>query len=346
MSKFILLYDCPFKNCDKLWLYDGLSKYGKVKVVDIIPKTTYLKLTKQFRTIKLGRVLLRIVVFFQSIRAIIISKKDDIIIVWNHFGAVLLNKILNCLKIKRKVVSFCWFDLPKKKNYKKIKKCLINDNFIPIINDNNLKEQFIKLFDLKKWNGFMLPDVYDDSEKFIEPNYNKNKKYCFAGGFNNRDWKTLIEVAQNNKKIDFIIVADRDDVKSLNIPKNVTLYTNIDKKEYYSLMKKSYITICPLKENRVSGLINILKSLQYGIPCITTNFDVTSSYYHKEYRNIVLYNKNDCVDLKNKITFFWNLKSDDYLKISKDMQNYVKTEFNPDNNIKKLVKELKNRKWL
>ena len=346
MSKFVLLYDCPFDKCDKLWLYKGLTNFGDVKVIDVIPKVTYLGLTKKFSKIKLGKILLRFVAFFQNLRAIIHSNKDDIIVVWNHFGGVFLNQTLNFFKIKRKVVSFCWIELPKKKNYKKIKRCLENDNFIPIINDSNLKNQFIELFNLKKWNGFMLPDVYDDNEKFSLPIYKKEKKYCFSGGLNNRDWGTLIKVATNLSNIDFVIVTDKEDIKSITIPKNVKHYTNLQKKEYYSLMKNSYLTICPLKENRVSGLINILKSLQYGIPCITTNLEVTASYFSKNYSDIILFEKNNDEKLKEKIAYLWNLNADDYLKISQNMQEHIKKKFNPTNNVEKLINELKKRKWL
>lgn len=346
MSKFVLLYDCPFDKCDKLWLYNGLNDFSEVQVIDIIPKTTYLSLTKKFEKIKLGRILLRFVAFFQSIKAIIHSNKNDIIVVWNYFGGVFLNQILNFFRINRKVVSFCWIELPKKKNYKKTKKCLENDNFIPIINDINLEKEFIELFNLKKWNGFMLPDVYDDNENFILPTYKKTKKYCFSGGLNNRDWETLMKTATNLPDIDFIIVTDKKDVISIDIPKNVKHYTNLPRNEYYNLMKDSYLTICPLKENRVSGLINILKSLQYGIPCITTNLDVTASYFSKDYSNLILFEKNNNEDLKEKILNLWNLEEDKYLKISKNMQNYIRTEFDPSNNVKKLIKELKKRKWL
>lgn len=345
MKKILIIYDCPFKECDKLWVYNELKKYTDVKVIDIIPKTTYLKLSKKFQKIKLGKIILRFVALFQCIRAIISSKKDDIIVVWNYFGGVFFNQVLKVIRIKRKIVSFCWIELPKKKNYKKIKNCLVNDNFIPIINDKNLENSFIKLFDLQRWNGIMLPDVYDDNERFIEPVFNKNNKYCFAGGFNNRDWKLLIKVAEQIPNLDFIIVTDKNAIKD-NIPNNVILYENIEKKQYYNLMKNAFITICPLKENRVSGLINIIKSIQYGIPCITTDFSVTSMYYDNHSKSLLLYNNNDYNDLKDKINNFLNINNTQYIKIVNDLQLYMKKEFNPQNNIKKLVNELKNRNWL
>ena len=47
MSKFVLLYDCPIKKCDKLWLYEGLKKYGEVKLVETGIPITYFKLSRK-----------------------------------------------------------------------------------------------------------------------------------------------------------------------------------------------------------------------------------------------------------------------------------------------------------
>ena len=35
MTKFILLYDCPMKNCDKIWLYEELKKWNGIYLPDI-----------------------------------------------------------------------------------------------------------------------------------------------------------------------------------------------------------------------------------------------------------------------------------------------------------------------
>lgn len=348
MNKFVLLYDCPFKKCDKIWVYNGLKKYRMVKVIDIIPKTTYLKLALFLPKIKIGKVMLRFVVFFQSFRAIISSNKNDIIIVWNYMGGILMNQLLSFFKVKRKVVSFCWIDLPRKKNYKKVKKCLLNNNFIPIINDKRLEKKLVDLFDLETWNGLFLPDVYDDKEKFLDPIYieDKNNRYCFAGGLNNRDWDVLIDCAKKLKEIKFVIVSNRGAIERDDIPENVQLYEDLEKKEYYKMMKESFITICPLKEDRVSGLINIIKSIQYGIPCITTKLEVTSQYYPLKAKSNLLYQQNDIIDLINKIKKTWDITQKDYEKIVNKLQKHIKNEFDPNNNVKKLYSKLKKKKWL
>ena len=191
MQRFILLYDCPIYTCDKIWLYEGLKKYGNVKLVETGTKTSFFRLSRKF-PFKLGEILVRILIWIQCLRAIIISNKEDIIVTWERSQGVTMNGICNVLKIERKIVSFCWIELPVKRLYKKNKKCLENKKFIPIINNKSLEEDFKELFNLKKWNGFYLPDVFDDKEELIKPNIEKGNKYLFAGGINNRDRNILL----------------------------------------------------------------------------------------------------------------------------------------------------------
>ena len=118
----------------------------------------------------------------QNIKAIFSSKRNDIIVTWSKEQGIALNNICYILKIKRNIVSFCWISLPqKKRKYKAIKRCLLNDKFIPIINDINLENKYKNLFNLNNWNGIYLPDVFDNKDKWIKPEY-KNEQYVFGGG--------------------------------------------------------------------------------------------------------------------------------------------------------------------
>ncbi|MBR3132331.1 hypothetical protein IKG33_02905 [Candidatus Saccharibacteria bacterium] len=342
--KFVLLYNCPLKKCDKLWLYNGLKKYGDVKIVGTLTNKTYFRISRFIPKLRIGKILVLILIFIQSIRSIVVSNKDDIIITWASKQGCILNNICNKLHIKRKIVSFMWIAIPSK-NKKMIYRSFNDDNFLPIINNELLKGQFISLFNLKKWNGLFLPDVFDDSQSFKKPVFQTDNRFVFSGGVNNRDWETLLRVAQKTPNIQYIIVSDKNKIKN-TIPKNVTLRENLSAKDYYSLMEKSFITICPLKENRTSGLINILKSSQFGIPCISAEFEITKTYYSTSLMKILLYEKCNTEDLKQKVEYIFNLNKDGYLKIASNFQNNIREKFNPENNIKMLIKELKNRNWL
>ena len=108
-------------------------------------------------------------------------------------------------------------------------------------------------------------------------------------------------------------------------------------------MKGAFLTVCPLKEDRVSGLINIIKSIQYGIPCVTTELNATSIYYSNNIKKELLYKINQKEDLKQKITNIFSLSKNEYLSIANQCQNYLQENFNPEKNIEKLVDKLKTR---
>ncbi len=256
-----------------------------------------------------------------------------------------MNHICSIFKIKRKIVSFSWIGLQYKRMYKKITKCLNNENFMPIINDKNLKKEFIDYYKLKSWHGFYLPDVYDENNEWLNPKFDKKEKYIFAGGVNNRDWDTLISVVKETPEIKYIIVSGKNDIKNKYLSNNIEYFEELPTEEYYGKMKNAFITICPLKDNKVSGLINIIKSIQYGIPCITTDLNVTSIYYPDSMKNL-LYEKNNPKMLKDIVYDLYSMDNTEYENVVKKLQEKLQEDFNPQKIVKKLIDEMKNRKWI
>lgn len=342
---FVLLYDCPLKNCDKLWLYEGLQKYGEVKVISTGTKKTYFRIARFMPRIKLGKILVLILTYYQVIRALFQSNKNDIMVTWNVSQGVVMENLCKRFNIKRKIISFCWIELPTR-NKKQFLTCLREKNFISIINNINLENDFKRMFKLKEWNGFFLPDVFDDKDEWIEIKDSIKKEYVFSGGVNNRDWSTLISAAEQTPNIKYILVTGKSDIKNKPQRDNITFYEELPANEYYKLMKGAYLTICPLKDNKVSGLINIIKSNQYGIPCITARLDVTTMYYPKEFKELLLYSKNDVEDLKKCIIEMWRLKKEEYKGVAEKCQKYLRKNYDPSVNVDKLIAEIRKRGWL
>lgn len=341
--RFVLLYDCPMKNNCKMWLYEGLKKYDDVKIIPALTrKKTYFEISRFMPRLKIGRIVILLLTFVRAIICIIVSNKNDVIVVWANKQGCMLENICSRLRLKRKIVSFMWISMPKYAK-KAASRSFKNPNFMPIINNLVLEKEFINSFDLKKWNGLFLPDVFNDRRSFNMPEYGKVDKYVFAGGSNNRDWETLIKVTKDTPDIKYIVVCDKGKIGTH--PNNMIVKENLPADEYYALMEKAFVTICPLKENRTSGLVNILRSAQFGIPCISTKLDVTAMYYSASMRAL-LYHRNDYEDLKKKIIYLYNLGEKEYIEIAKNFQNYIKKNFSPEENMKKLIEELKKRKWI
>lgn len=338
------MYDCPMKKCDKLWLYEGLKKYGNVRVIPCFSRVSYFRILRFLPRLGVGKIVVVILMLIRSIVCIFFSNKDDIVVVWSNRQGYVLDSLCRKLRIKRKIVSFNWIHLIRH-HKTMVAKSFNNDCFMPIINNRELKDSFIRIFDLKKWNGLFLPDVFDDKINFKKPTYKQNGKYIFAGGSNNRDWGLLMRVAEKTPNIEYVIVCDKGAIREKHL-KNVVIKENIKSDEYYFLMEKAYLTVCPLVENRSSGLINIAKSAQFGIPCICTRFGVTKMYYSRGCKKSLLYESGNFDELKNKIVDMYDLDKTKYLDIATDFQKYIETEFNPERNIEKLMEELKRREWI
>lgn len=136
----------------------------------------------------------------------------------------------------------------------------------------------------------------------------------------------------------YIIVTGKNDIKSSEKFNNVKIYEEISAKQYYDLMKESFITICPLKENRTAGFINLIKSIQYGIPCISTDLNFIKVYYSNKMQKDLLYNLNDKEDLKEKIIKLYSISKEEYESIANECQEYLKDNINPQKNVSKLMK--------
>lgn len=340
---FLILFDLPLRECDKYWLYSGLMKYGTVSTIEM--KYNLWKVSKILYSVRIGVIVSYILIFQQCMRALYNSDKDTIIVTWNCAQGLVMNLVLKVFCVTRKIVSFCWIEIPNGKMSFLANLALRNKQFLPVINAIELKDQLIKRFSLNSWNGIYLPDTYDTNDNFYIPTY-KSDRYCFAGGINNRDWDTLIGAARALPNIYFKIVTSKyvNNMDLKTVPSNVKVYFDICSEEYYKILKNAYITICPLKQNRVSGLINIIKSHQYGVPCITADLKIVSIYYPPSLRHL-LYKLQDVESMKKRILFLYGLDKDRYIGIAKQVQDFLKEYYSPDVNIEHLITELKLRKW-
>lgn len=343
-KRFVLLYDCPIGKCEKTWLLNGLRKHGDVKMISTLTKRSYFELSRLYPRLKLGKVLRLSFVFLQCIRGLVLSNKNDVIVVWSRDQGCIFENLCSFFRRRRRIVSFNWLNTPTK-HIGRIRHAFNNENFLPIVNNKSLEKDFVNLFNLKKWNGLFLPDAYDNSVDFKDVSYKKTDKYIFSGGVNNRDWSTLLSVAKETPTIKYVIVCDKGAINNSGLP-NVAIMENISSDKYYSLMSDSFITICPLKENRVSGLINIMKSAQFGIPCISSSLDVTRMYYSSSQKDLLLYKRSSSAELKNKVADLFNLERDDYLRVASDFQDYIRNSFNPEKNVEKLIKKLRAKRWI
>ena len=335
-SKILVFLDAPYIKSDYSWFYDYISEYGNVHLMT--SNHIEYRLGRWRPMTFLGKIIHIIMYLKQSICILFQTTSNYIIITRSHGQGLIMNYLCRILHIKRMIVGFNWIDVPKK-TYKKIAYyALINEHFIPVINDKRLEYKIKKLYSLKKWNGIFIPDTYDLKDLIIPPKP-KNEKYVFSGGINNRDWLVLVEAARKTPEINYIIVVNKFvwDKLNINVPHNVKLYYDLNEDMYYKLMEGAYLTICPLKEDRVSGLINIIKSHQYGIPAISTDYHPVRQYYPECIKSAFLFKCGDSQQLADLIKMNINLNDETYVKLSCVLQKHLLHNFNPRKQIAYLM---------
>lgn len=334
--KFAVFYGVPTYCDDNTWLHEELSKYSETRVIEV--SDFWYKIGRFHPRSKLGIGIHVIMYFIQAIILILRTKTDDIVFTRDHGSGLIMSCLTKMFNIKRKIIAFNWIEMPKQ-HYRKIAEyALKNDDYIPVVNDKRLLAALKKEFQLNSVKGVFFPDLYNTKDSFIKPKI-KQPKYIFCGGVNNRDWETVIKAAKKNEDKIFKIVVSKYcwRYKNYMLPSNIELFFDLAEDEYYSLLRGAYLSVVPLKYDKVSGLINIIKSHQYGIPCITNSKGVTSIYIPDELKNLLQYGGEDKAEsVSKKLNYIYGMSGEEYLHVCNELQNYLIREFSP----KKLVKEL------
>lgn len=339
---FKVFYSVSIQYEDNTWLQTELEKYGSVEVIGVAD--FWYKLRNWQLSSSWGWLINIFVSTYQAVKLIYSTDKHDIVITRSHGVGLIFMFIVNVLHLNRRLVSYNWIEMPKKRYAYLAKIALSKKNFIPVVNDKRLLKLIKKKFNLKEMMGVYIPDTYDIKDQFCCPCI-KNRKYVFSGGMNNRDWDTLLQVADMIPDMDFYIVTNKYLWSRKYLPCNVKVYFDLPVEEYYQMLRESYLCIIPLKEDRVSGLINIIKAHQYGVPTITTNMGCTHIYYPQEVLDKCLYISGDVNSLIEKIKNVQEMSEVDYLNFSSNLQAYLKKKFAADILVKRLIDYIIQVKW-
>lgn len=324
-SKIVIIYDCPLKECDKLWLRDELVKRGYiVKTV-----TFFCRISNIEQRGKTGKIAARLMTLWQCIKGMTVSKKGDTVICWSQWSGLFFNMLPGAKK--RQIISYNWLTpIPNAKTRFLYVNALQNKNLTVIVNSPETKEKICQGYGVEGIENIVyIPDVFDNKEDFMTPVYQKKDRYCFSGGRANRDWELLKRIAEECPQISFKFVAVKSDWDNTNrMPSNAEVFFDLEPEKYYALLKNSYMSVYPLKEERVSGLINILKSVQMGKPVLTTDIAFTKKYFPEEYKDCLL-PFADKEGWKREVEKVWNYREEEYICQVTGMQKHVKASFAP-----------------
>jgi glycosyltransferase involved in cell wall biosynthesis len=94
--------------------------------------------------------------------------------------------------------------------------------------------------------------------------------YIFAAGRSMRDWRTFMH-AVRALDCKCIVVASKKDIAELEVPPNVTVFTDIPHHNYMELMRRSWLVVVPLISTvRSTGQAVVLEAMAMGKPVIAT----------------------------------------------------------------------------
>lgn len=324
-----ILFDVPDNNNDKVWLYDELcQQFGKENITSIkIHHITSILINKG----GIKRLYGFIVLFSQAFRTILKAKRSDTVICWSMYQSMFFGRLAFILRTKYHHVIFMNWLTPlissrRLRIYKDIVKWLEPDI---IVNSSDSITEWEEVLSIPSNKFHLIPDVYDTNIPFIKKTNQQDDKYCFTGGMSNRDWNMIVNIACYLPNIKFVCVALETDFKAqvITLPPNVKVYYNISPEKYYNLMKQAYIILLPLVDDRVSGLINIIRAAQYRIPCAVTQTTATKQYYSNETQFLLLDRAID--HWISAIHTIYLMSPTEYNTLVDNFQNYIKTEFSP-----------------
>lgn len=337
MKKLYVLIDCPKANNDKSWI-GALSVDGYNTILVDVPH----KLSQLIRNGKLGRVKnywLQIIQAWTTLRR---SDKDDVIVVWYSVTGQIINLMSRWFG-GRKLVLMNFLTPCKRPGVlgEMVKKTVFNPRNAIMVNTKKSEDQYRSLYGLKENDGarfFYFPDVYDDAIKFIPPKVYKSEeeKYFFVGGMSNRDWNLVAELAARIPETKFVCIALQSDFEQQVsiVPTNMEVHFNVPTNDYYDMMQNSYCVLLPLRSEVVSGLINLLKSVQLGTPCYISNTTATRQYYPKDLDYYLV--EKDIDSWEKEIRKIMKYDQDKYESDVISLQKYIQDEYSPEKALARL----------
>lgn len=292
------------------------AQIGTDDILSILFKQSFFK-----------RIKCRWLIIKAVIKAMKNSKKGDIIFFWSplmsiYFYMLTLGNYFN----SRTIVSMSWLN-PYKSKRNFLEKKLLNSTNTKILTKNSSNVKNLKEFYSLNKPIYFFPDIIDTS--IITTKINIRKDYIFMGGYSNRDWELFEKIANRLQNINFVGVCAKNENLKLNFKKNVTMYYDIPKNQYDKLLDEANCILVLLKEDRISGFLNIIQSMQRGKICLCTNNDDTNLYYSDNLKEMCLvsHDINDCV---NKILDIYGLDNSKYENMANEQQKYINKNFSSE----------------
>lgn len=233
--------------------------------------------------------------FIGALKALMSTKKNDVVICWFDFQAILVYWLALLLNKRRKIV--CINVLLKEKNTLKnkivtylYKKALNSNNVVASVTSVEYGERLKTELNIKR-DFFLLHDIFHGEWKKYTNKNNIHSKSVFCGGHNGRDWNFIIELACNMPDVNFNLVMPKNlyKIHEATLPDNVCVKYNIPFNEFMAEMCKSAIVALPLDTEAPAGL-TVMFQAAANMKYILTTDTITTREYLSDGRGCLLPN--------------------------------------------------------
>lgn len=182
--------------------------------------------------------------------------------------------------------NFYLHGLGQKSTVKKILRWLINNPRVTIFTYSEKEVEYFRNLSSKPKVEFIpfCSDFKPITDKLPPlPEGDKlPENYIFTGGYTNRDYDLVINLAKRFPRQNFIIVASAlnrlDQIEDK--PENLRIFTDLPKEQFESLLAASTIVLIPLREDvGASGQMLAISALRNGKPTIYTDLSVINYFF-------------------------------------------------------------------
>lgn len=212
-----------------------------------------------------------------------LSKRNDTIVCWYDFQAVLCYWLAKLSFRQRKIVCINLLLKDKASTKNKVvawlyKKALKSKHFVASVTSVEYGKHLKNRLGIDK-DLFLLHDVFHEDYK-VNASFDICPNTVFCGGRNGRDWKFMIEVAKVMPHVLFHLVMPKVtyDEFQQELPSNVVAKYNISMEDFMKEMCSSEIVALPLDTEAPAGLIVLFQAAANMKYIITTDTMTTREY--------------------------------------------------------------------
>lgn len=212
-----------------------------------------------------------------------LSQKDDTIVCWYDFQAVLCYWLAKISFNQRKIVCINLLLKDKSSMKNKVvswlyKKALKSKHFVASVTSVEYGIHLKERLGINK-ELFLLHDVFHEDYK-VNASLDIYPNTVFCGGRNGRDWRFMLEVAKSMSHVQFHLVMPKAtyDECQHELPSNVVASYNISMEDFMKEMCSCEIVALPLDTEAPAGLIVLFQAAANMKYIITTDTMTTREY--------------------------------------------------------------------